>query len=67
MQPIPIYEIVREEKRQRAARYREQAAELQTIASGEASATDRDRLLEMVVQYEGLAQRLEEDLGCVPA
>jgi hypothetical protein len=67
MQPTPIYQIVREEKRQRAARYREQAAELETIANGEASAADRDRLLEMAVQYEGLAQRLEEDLGCVSA
>src|SRR3954451_13855052 len=38
MQPTPIYQIVREEKRQRAARYREQAAELETIANGEASA-----------------------------
>lgn len=64
MQPTPIYEVVREEKRQRAARYREQAAELELIANGQPGSPDRDRLLDMAGQYQGLARRLEDDIGC---
>lgn len=63
MQPTPIYEIVREEKRQRAARYREEAARLATIASSDSDAANRNELLEMATQYEGLAERLEADLA----
>jgi len=59
----PIYRVVRDEKRERAARYREQAAHLEMIASAEAARTDRERLLEMAIQYQGLARRLEDDLS----
>lgn len=60
-----VYEIVREEKRQRAARYREQAAQFETIARADQRRPDRERLLEMATQYQGLAKRLEEDLDQV--
>jgi hypothetical protein len=63
MQPTPIYKVVREEKRQRAAWYRQQAADLEVSARAEAARADRDRLLEMASQYEGLARRLEDDLA----
>jgi len=63
MQPTPIYKVVRDEKRQRAAWYREQAAQLESSARAETGPADRDRLLDMALQYEGLARRLEDDLG----
>ena len=63
MQPTPIYKVVREEKRQRAAWYREQAAQLEISAKAEAGPADRHRWLDMALQYEGLARRLEDDLG----
>jgi hypothetical protein len=63
MQPTPIYKVVRDEKRQRAAWYRAQAAQLETNARAETGSADRDRLLDMAMQYEGLARRLEDDLA----
>jgi hypothetical protein len=63
MQKTPIYQIVREEKRQRAARYREEAERLATIAKSDSNPIDRNELLEMATQYQGLAERLEEDLA----
>lgn len=60
---MPIYRIVREEKQQRAARYREEAARLETIARSDGDLPDRGELLAMATQYQGLAQRLEEDLA----
>jgi hypothetical protein len=63
MQPTPIYKVVRDEKRQRAAWYRQQAAQLQKSARSEHGPASRDHLLEMAMQYEGLARRLEDDLG----
>ncbi|HEX3537908.1 MAG TPA: hypothetical protein VHU15_14205 [Stellaceae bacterium] len=62
MQPTPIYKVVRDEKRQRAAWYRQQAAQFESSARAERVSADRDRLLEMAEQYEGLARRLEDDL-----
>lgn len=63
MQRTPIYQIVREEKRQRAARYREEAARLEMIARADTDPANRHELLDMAIQYEGLAERLEADLG----
>jgi hypothetical protein len=63
MQPTPIYKVIRDEKRQRAAWYRQQAAELESSARAERGCVDRDRLLEMAEQYQGLARRLEDDLA----
>ena len=63
MQRTPIYQIVREEKRQRAARYREEAARLEMIANADTDPGNRHELLDMATQYEGLAERLEADLG----
>ena len=63
MQPTPIYKVVRDEKRQRIAWYRQQAAQLQKSASSETGPESRDYFLEMAMQYEGLARRLEDDLG----
>ena len=62
MQPTPICEVVRREKRQRAAQYREQAAQFEMVAQSESGPAARTRLLDMAVQYYGLANRLEEDL-----
>jgi len=59
----PIYAVVRDEKRQRAARYREEAARLETIARAGADRANCHELLDMATQYQGLAQRLEADLG----
>ena len=61
--PTPVYEVIREEKRQRAVRYREQAAQLEMVAKANAGRPDREQLLDMATQYEGLAKRLEEDLS----
>lgn len=58
----PIHKVVRDEKRQRAAWYRQQAAQLESSARAERGRADRNRLLEMAEQYQELARRLEEDL-----
>jgi hypothetical protein len=63
MQPTPVCEIVRKEKRQRALRYREEAARLEAVARTCTGQVNRSELLEMATQYEGLARRLEADLA----
>jgi hypothetical protein len=63
MQPTPISKVIQDEKRQRAAWYRQHAAELESSAKAERGSVDRERLLEMAEQYQGLARRLEDDLA----
>lgn len=45
--------------RDRAAHYREQAAQFERMAAGETQATSRDRLLDLAQQYDRLAAKLD--------
>jgi hypothetical protein len=52
--------------RDRAAHYREQAAQFQRMAEAETLAAARDRLLELAQQYGRLATKLDADPGVIP-
>ena len=52
--------------RDRAAHYREQAAQFRRMAEAETQATARDRLLELAEQYARLATKLDADPGVIP-
>ena len=49
-------------KRERALRYREQAARFEQMAGTESQGTMRDRLVDLARQYRGLAESLEAKL-----
>lgn len=50
-------------ERERALRYRDQAARFDQMAGTESLGTARDRLLDLARQYRGLAESLEAKLG----
>ena len=49
-------------ERERALRYREQAARFEQMAGTEGQGTMRDRLVDLARQYRGLAESLEAKL-----
>jgi hypothetical protein len=54
-----LLELVANSAAVRAARYREQAAQLKDMAHAESIGRLRDRLLDLAEQYEGLAANVQ--------